>query len=440
MNEKLSHIVGTFIIDAMPSFLNGAGIAQYKENKNLTLLKTFADGTGESPVADSEAGVEQGGPRKIKNYRTVYVSAQSFRRMLRDTLIEETSWRPSLMRPYAQNKEGHTSKAGTGLDPVAHGDDDIFGYFFTVEGSGKPVVSVDTATVLETDGGNDETATAAVNQPTARVRSISRTSPLSTSILVGLRKDGWLGIDEAYVHLREGTPLPYDTQFANTPFQGIFSLDYSRLCRYSNVGDRIELGDELLERYLDSKEIVELEDQKQEYYSLETTSRDFTITKGIKKGKIERRKVFTPKKQYGNVYELTNASRTRKERASALINSLAVLRGGAKQAAFGTDVTPKVLIMAGLTCGNPIFNTLFEDDNSHNIRGKTISIDINALKEIVKDFKDKICTDVYVGIRTGFLKKEDEVRRMLKKEDGFIVTTPRDAARQLTESLLVGQS
>ena len=168
-------------------------------------------------------------------------------------------------------------------------------------------------------------------------------------------------------------------------------------------------------------------DKKPEYYSLETKTADVVITKGRNKGKVKQDKISTPVKQFGKVYELANNSaQTRKERASAIINSLAVLRGGAKQAAFETDVSPKVLVMAGLTCGNPIFNTLFKDDNSANTRGKTVSIEVYALKEIVSDYKDKICTPVYVGIRTGFLKNEDEVRLELTGEDGFIVTTPID--------------
>ena len=43
------------------------------------------------------------------------------------------------------------------------------------------------------------------------------------------------------------------------------------------------------------------------------------------------------------------------------MRSLGVLRGGAKQAQFGCDVSPKVIILAGLSCGNLIFNDIFED-------------------------------------------------------------------------------
>jgi hypothetical protein len=53
------------------------------------------------------------------------------------------------------------------------------------------------------------------------------------------------------------------------------------------------------------------------------------------------KEVFKPKKQYGKVYEIANANEQRKVRASAVIKALAILRGGAKQAAFGTEVSPK---------------------------------------------------------------------------------------------------
>ena len=60
---------------------------------------------------------------------------------------------------------------------------------------------------------------------------------------------------------------------------------------------------------------------------------------------------------------------------------------------------------------------------------------MTALKEIVKDYKDRIVTPVYVGIRAGFLKNEEEVKRELTVDKGFVLTTAIDAARQLTESL-----
>jgi CRISPR-associated protein Cst2 len=133
---------------------------------------------------------------------------------------------------------------------------------------------------------------------------------------------------------------------------------------------------------------------------------------------------------------LVNAAEIRKQRATALLTSLAVLRGGAKQAAFGTDVAPKAIIMAGLTCGNPVFNNIFEDDSLKPTSiGKSVVLKIDTLKEVITDYADRITTPVIIGIRTGFLKNEEDVRRELTEEKGFIITTPIDAARQMASML-----
>ena len=130
-------------------------------------------------------------------------------------------------------------------------------------------------------------------------------------------KTGWKGRVENYVSLIEGTPLPYKTEFANTPLTGIFALDYNRLCRFANVGDRIELDENLVKKYLENGMIKKL-DEKPEYYSIEK------VGSGSPKSK----------KKQGDVYETVNAAEERKEITSALLKSLAVLRGGAKQASI----------------------------------------------------------------------------------------------------------
>ena len=166
-------------------------------------------------------------------------------------------------------------------------------------------------------------------------------------------------------------------------------------------------------------------DEKPEYYSIEK----------IGSGSA------TSKKKQGDVYETANAVQQRKEITTAILKSLAVLRGGAKQERFGTDVAPKILIIAGLTTGNPIFNTLFEDDNNGTNRGKTVSIDVEALRQIVDDYADRIVTPVLIGIRAGFLKNEDKVKELHDTEiEGvkLIVMTPIKASEKMSE-LLPGQ-
>ena len=86
---------------------------------------------------------------------------------------------------------------------------------------------------------------------------------------------------------------------------------------FSNLGDRIELDEKTAKKYLENGMI----------------------------------KIKENNEQMGSVYELTNLNDVKKERALKLFQSLAILRGGAKQAAYGTDVSPKVIIFAGLKGG-----------------------------------------------------------------------------------------
>ena len=100
------------------------------------------------------------------------------------------------------------------------------------------------------------------------IRGLFRTSTLATSILRGLRKDGWEGKDQNYVSLIEGSSQPYKTQFMNTALQGVFDLHYARLGVFSNVGDRAELDQAMINKYVASKMLIKRQDQP-EYFSLE---------------------------------------------------------------------------------------------------------------------------------------------------------------------------
>jgi CRISPR-associated protein Cst2 len=190
-----------------------------------------------------------------------------------------------------------------------------------------------------------------------------RPSPFISSILRSLRKDGWQGDDEGFVHLKTGSPLPYKTKFYNTQLQGVFGLNYARLGVFRNDGDRIELDENLVKRYLND-------------------------------GSLRAQSGST------NIYEASENKR--RERATMILRALAVLRGGAKQAQFGTDVAPKVLIIAGLNCGNLIFNDLFEEKNGEPI------IKLGALMQTLEDYRQRIVTPVFIGVRDGYLHAANE--------------------------------
>lgn len=336
----LKNIAGALLIDATATFLNGAGLG-VQEDKNRVIPKTYKE--------------------KVNNRieEVPYVSAQSWRRWLRDTTNEENNWNPSELRAVGEGSEkGTTNKISTELNPIEFPEDDLFGY-------------------MKAGAKGEE--------------SVQRTSPFKSSILKGIKNMRTMNVDEAFVHLKEGTPLPYSTKFYSTHLEGFFNLEYYRLGVYDNMGSKQELSSELVEKHIDN------------------------LNKSELGGKFSR-------------YKLKNDAENRNNNASGLLKGLAFLRGGAKQAAFGADVSPKVLILAGLESANPIFNNLFIGTGEKPI------LNIDLLLELANDYKNKLATPIYVGYRKGYLQNEVDLPEKLK--DGFVLASPIEIVNQFSQNYL----
>jgi CRISPR-associated protein Cst2 len=221
--------------------------------------------------------------------------------------------------------------------------------------------------------------------------SLQRTSPFKTSILRGIRNMRVLSTDNAFVFPKNGTPLPYSTKFYSTHLEGFFNLEYYRLCSFINTPSRQELSTELIEKYSEN-----------------------LMAENIQKN-ITR-------------YTLNNAEIIRKERAAGLLRGVSHLRGGAKMAAFGADVSPKVIILAGMSSANPCFNDLYIG------KGEKPELNIDLIKELANDYKDKLATPIYIGIRSGYLGNENEVRELSK--DGFIIDSPIEIVNRFIDKYL----
>ena len=361
-NEKLTHIVGTFLIQAEGAFLNGAGTEPYGQG-DITIPKTFMT------------------LREGRQSPVPYVSSQSWKRWLRDTFQEENPEEPKLQILTTDvNKQNNTNKVGADVDPVKFTEADIFGFMKAEKGQGKPKEVVEDE---DEDNPEEKSEEESKTKGREKVKPAIRTSPFQSSILVSLRKIGWEGIDKGFVHPKGLSPelekknpdanptsLPYNTKFYNTQLQGIFGLAYSRLGVFRNEGDRIEIDQSLIKSYLNSKE-------------------------------IEQHPDFPNRK----IYRIKN--NPRKDRATKILKALAVMRGGAKQAQFGVPVHPQLLVLAGLTSGNLIFNNIFED----SANGPKIKIE--TLEEVLKDYTPRLASNIYIGIRTGYLSSENE--KMLRE-------------------------
>lgn len=327
MSEQIKNITGNVLCDATAAFLNGAGLAN-GEDQNTVIPKTFKETVN---------GRKEDVP---------YVSAQAWRRWLRNTVNEENGWQPSELHAIETNAKGATSKAATELDPVIYPEDDLFGY-------------------MKSGPKGEE--------------SIQRTSPFKTSILKGIPKMRALATDNAFVFPKDGTPLPYSTRFYSTHLEGFFNLECYRLGCFVNTPSRVELSKDLIEKY---KAILVEE----------------SLQKNVQ------------------VYRLQNAEQQRKERTAGLLKGLVHLRGGAKMAAFGADVSPKVIVFAGMSSANPCFNNLYIGN------GERPRLNIDLLKELAVDYKDKLQTPICIGIRKGYLENEEEVKALAG--DDFMVDTP----------------
>ena len=89
-----------------------------------------------------------------------------------------------------------------------------------------------------------------------------------------------------------------------------------------------------------------------------------------------------------------------------------------------TDVTPKMIILAVLNGGNNIFMDVFP----HRRYDEGL-INLDALSEVLTDYKEDLLTSVYIGRMAGFGSEKDKELDSFKAPEGvkLILTTPAKA-------------
>lgn len=166
-------ILGFMLVNAPHSALNNAGSDEGAKTENCVIVKKI------------KKGKEQ----------YAYVSGQSFRYWVRETLAREKGWKLS---PITRDKK----IAFTSADPITYEDDDMFGY---MRAQGK------------NDGG-----------------TVTRVSPFKCSPLVSVLPDRIVA-DYGVMSRHEGDPVPYEHEFYSTVFKGIFSIDIDSAGNFINV-------------------------------------------------------------------------------------------------------------------------------------------------------------------------------------------------------------
>lgn len=198
--------------------------------------------------------------------------------------------------------------------------------------------------------------------------TVTRISVLKNSPLISIV--GQVPTDDFGVMARhEGDPVPYEHEFYSTVLKGIFSLDLD------NVG-------------------VFYKSEKTGYRNMYPELETIAEKNGAEK--IEDKWVMS--------------TEVREKRAKDVLKALPYLAGGAKQTSHLTDVSPKLLILAGIDGGNHLFMNLVREENGEAI------VDMAALEEVISDYSDILLTDIYIGRRKGFMEELDPVFKDLTEK------------------------
>ncbi len=335
-------------------------------------------GAVEGAMTDNASGVKY---IKTKEGLYPYVSAQAYRYWLRRTL-EKGSWGWKAAPVYREQKVAYTD-----ANPIEWWDDDLFGY---MRAPSKKASAVEAREADPSRAGETPTS-----------ETVTRVSPFRVSTLVSLAPASIVN-DFGVMARQEGDPVPFEHQFYRATLHALFSLDLhaSGLFTYQDKTGYKNLDKERVER---------------------------AKTKGLEEVTQEK------------AYRLAREERVK--RISALLEAIAYVEGGAKQALHYTDVTPDIVIAAVTRGGNHVFGHVFGVDSLNRPELK-----LGALKEAFSAFGQDILSTVFVGWVEGYLDEKrasfktglQETGELKEWKDRIVLTNPREAmlgvVRELKEN------
>jgi CRISPR-associated protein Cst2 len=221
--------------------------------------------------------------------------------------------------------------------------------------------------------------------------TVTRVSPLKCSPLIGfpISPNSDFGVMNRKF---EGNPVLFNHQFYSNILKGIFALDIDSAGTFTAIdkpGSK-NLSEDLVKEY--EKQNMRINSENR-----------FSIPEDMKK-----------------------------QRIIETISSLKYLSGGAMQTLHLTDVTPKAIVLTALNSGNNIFMDIFP----HNNYGDGL-INLDALNQVLSDYKEDLLTGVYIGWFSGFgSDKDKELMQYNPPEDiKYKLTSPAEAIDLFTKEL-----
>ncbi len=246
--------------------------------------------------------------------------------------------------------------AYTDANPLRWWDDDLFGY---MRAPSKR------AGARSEDVGKNQTPVTG---------EITRISPLRMGTLVSIGPVRVVD-DFGTMARHDGDPVPHEHQFYRATLQGLISLDLSTAGTFFN-GGRVGY------RNLDEVRVKLAAEQKLSEVSVHGQP----------------------------AFRLPIAERMR--RVATLVKAIGELEGGAKLTLHYTDVTPGLLICAVLKAGNNPFARIVRPNAQSDPE-----VIIDALKEVLRVYKDQILSEVFVGWAKGYLDDQRKKVEELSKDD-----------------------
>ncbi len=265
-------------------------------------------------------------------------------------------WRETLQRhfqwqmsPIIRGKK----VAFTAADPITYDDDDLFGYMRAA----KEEITGDDGKI------KSENIT------------LTRVSPLKNSVLISVSPtqiiQNW-----SVMARQEGDPVPYGKDEYCAVMKGMFSLALEQVGTFAAVE---RTGFKNLNEALKKQALQ---------HNAEEIDDPFAQGKD------------------GNPVKLYRLPREKRlKRVKDVLLALEILNGGAMQTCNLADVTPKLIVLTTLNSGNHLFSHLAKDD-----LGKPVFA-VEALKQVIKDYSDRLLGKVYLGRRLGFM---DELEKDLQ--------------------------
>jgi len=225
---------------------------------------------------------------------------------------------------------------------------------------------------------------------------VTRISPLKNSALISVTSTGvvenWSSMSR-----QEGDAVPYTKEEYSTIMKGMFAIDLEQVSTFASYN-------------------------KTGFKNLTEKLRSEAIDTGAQT--IDDNFVKTDK---GTPQQLVRlAEKTRISRVIDTLSALKFISGGAMQTNNMADVTPKFIILSTMTTGNHPFSHVAINEGAYS---QNFLLNVDGLEEVLKDYKNQFEGDIYLGIRNGFLDKEDtaSLNKLAEKFPSLQIMTVNEA-------------